>query len=87
MTMTILAAYRPFIDSIQAVAPDITAYWLWLLLPLVIAVAVVYKGTKVHAMRELPWAAAKMSLQIVFYMGLAAAGLWALTALAVRYLY
>ncbi len=84
--MMILAAYRPFIDSIQAIAPDITAYWLWLLLPLVVAIALVYKTTKVHSMRELPWAAAKMSLQIVLYMALAAISLWGITALAVRYL-
>lgn len=84
--MITLAEYRPFIDSIQAIAPNITAYWLWLLLPLVAAIALVYKGTKVHSVRELPWAATKMSLQIVFYMALAAVGLWALTALAVRYL-
>lgn len=84
--MMTLAAYRPFIDSIQAVTPNITAYWLWLLLPLVIAIAVVYKGTKVHSVRELPWAATKMSLQIVLYMALAAFGLWGVTMLAVRYL-
>lgn len=82
----ILAAYRPFIDSIQAIAPNITAYWLLLLLPLVVAIALVYKGTKVYSVRELPWAAAKMSFQIVLYMTLAAAGLWGITALAIRYL-
>lgn len=84
--MMLAAHYRPFIDSIQAIAPDITSYWLWLLLPLVVAIAVVYKGTKVHKVSELPWAATKMSLQIVFYMALAAVGLWGMTALAVRYL-
>jgi len=80
------AAYRPFIDSAQAILPNLTAYWLWLLLPLVVAIAVVYKTTKVENLWTLPWEATKMSIQIVFYMALVAVALWAATSVAVRYL-
>ncbi len=81
-----LAAYQPFIDSVQAIAPNLTTYWLLLLLPLVVAVAIVYKTTKVYSLKELPKEATKMAVQIVLYMALAAVGLWFVTYLAVHYL-
>jgi len=35
-------AYRPFLDPLA-----VDRYWLWLLLPLIIAIAVVYKTVKI----------------------------------------
>ena len=35
-------AYRPFLDPLAA-----DRYWLWLLLPLIMAIAVVYKAVKI----------------------------------------
>lgn len=84
-TFTMLA-YRPFIDSIQETLPNLTAYWLFLLLPLVVGISLVYKTTKVENLQKLAWEASKMSFQIVIYMALAAAGLWGITSLVIHYL-
>lgn len=71
-----LLAYVPLRDPIP-----VGEYWLVLLLPLVIAIAVVYKTIKVYDLSRLPREAAVLSAQIVGFMILAAAGLWLLTEL------
>lgn len=72
--MTSLLAYVPFRDPVP-----IDQYWLLLLLPLVVAIALVYKAIKVTDLSRLPREAAVLSAQIVAFMVLAAAGLWLLT--------
>ncbi len=76
MWMTMLA-YRPFLDPIP-----LDRYWLFLLLPLVLGVAVVYKAIKLDDLNELPRQALWLAGQIVVYMALAAAILWVITELA-----
>jgi len=49
-----------------------------LLLPLVIAVAVVYKAIKVPDLKDLPRQATLLTAQILIFMVLAAIGLWVL---------
>jgi 4-amino-4-deoxy-L-arabinose transferase-like glycosyltransferase len=70
-------AYRPFLDPLP-IAP----YWLMLMPPMAIAVAVVYKTVRVHNLADLPRQATVLSLQIIVFMVLAAAALWLLTELA-----
>jgi len=53
--------------------------WLWMILPLSAAIAVVYKTLKLRDLRRLPREAAAMTAQIVLFMTLAAAALWVLT--------
>lgn len=43
-------------------------YWLWLVVPLVLAISVVYKGTRVDRLNKLPREAAVMSAQILLLM-------------------
>lgn len=69
--------YRPFLDPLP-IAP----YWLMLMPPMAIAVAVVYKTVRVHNLADLPRQATVLSLQIIVFMVLAAAALWLLTELA-----
>jgi len=76
--MMMLLAYRPFIDPVETLAHNSSEYWLWLLIPLVIAISVVYRGTKVRELRELPIAAAKLSFQILVIMAGLAVGLYGL---------
>lgn len=40
--MSLTCAWRPFLDPLP-----IDQYWLWLLLPMVLAIAVVYKAVKI----------------------------------------
>lgn len=40
--MGMVLAYRPFLDPLP-----IDRYWLWLIMPLVIGIAVVYKAVKI----------------------------------------
>jgi hypothetical protein len=56
-------------------------YWLVLLLPLSIAIAVVYKTIKLDDLTRLPRQASYLAAQIVAFMVLAAAALWLMTEL------
>ncbi len=57
-------------------------YWLWFLLPLVVAVSVVYKTIKLPDLSKLPKQAAILSMQIMVFMALVAAALWLISELA-----
>jgi hypothetical protein len=69
-------AYRPFLDPLP-----LDTYWLLLLPPLAIAIAVVYKTIKLEDLSQIPSQAAFLAAQIVAFMVLAAAALWLLTEL------
>ena len=72
-----LLAYRPFLDPLP-----IWNYWFVLILPLCIAVAVVYKSMKCRSMKQVPIEAGTIVLWIIG--GFAAAG--AALMLLVRWL-
>ena len=67
-------AFRPFLEPVP-----MDRYWMLLLLPLVIGVAVVYKAIKVDRLEKLPRESAVLAAQIVAFMAMAAAALWMLT--------
>jgi len=66
-------AWRPFLEPLP-----VDDVWMVLLLPLVIAVAVVYKAIKVPDLKDLPRQATLLTAQILIFMVLAAIGLWVL---------
>ena len=68
--MTFLA-YRPFLDPM----PVAWAYWYVLILPLCIAVAVVYKSMKCSKMSQVPLEAGQIVLWIIGGFAAAAAAL------------
>ncbi len=74
-------AFTPLYDPLYALFPWMSDYWLWMVVPLVLAISVVYKGTRVTTLKSLPKDAAIMSAQIVVVMALAgvvlACGYWA----------
>ena len=69
--MTTLA-FRPFYDPLFALFPHLSDHWLWMVIPLVVAISVVYKCTRVKDLKLLPRDAAIMGEQIVVVMALAA---------------
>ena len=69
-------AWRPLLDPVH-----IEAYWMVLMLPLVVAVSVVYKTIKLPDLTHLPIQVTRLSLQILVFFILAAAALWLLTEL------
>jgi hypothetical protein len=73
-------AFVPLYDPITALFPGLSAYWLCLVVPLAIAICVVYRGTRVEHLKELPKQAGIMTVQLVVVMALAAvvlaAGYW-----------
>lgn len=69
-------AYRPFLDPVP-----IDRYWMLMLLPMVVAIAVVYKTIKTDRLEKIPREAAVLAAQIVAFMVMAAAALWMLTEL------
>jgi hypothetical protein len=64
-----ILAWTPFLDPIPIWS---NAVWPWLLLPLAIAVALVYKSVKCRTMRQVPREAAVIAVWIVLGMVIAA---------------
>jgi hypothetical protein len=62
-------AYTPFLDPIPIWS---NAVWPWLLLPLTIAVSLVYKSVKCRTMRQVPREAAVIAVWIILGMIIAA---------------
>ena len=71
-----LLAFRPFLDPVP-----VDQYWMLMLLPMVIAIAVVYKTIKTDRLEKIPREATVLAAQIVAFMVMAAAALWMLTEL------
>ncbi|XAL98146.1 hypothetical protein OT109_11115 [Phycisphaeraceae bacterium D3-23] len=69
--LDLLLAYRPFLEP----AP-IDRYWLWLLPPLVLGVAIVYRTIKSDDLSEVPRRAAYLTFQVAVFMVAAALALW-----------
>ena len=73
-------AFVPLYDPLFALYPWISNYWVWLAIPLVVIISVVYKGTRVESMKGLAKEAAVMSTQLILVMAFAgvalAAGYW-----------
>jgi uncharacterized membrane protein len=67
--MMFILAWQPFLDPIPIWSDKV---WPWLLIPLAIAVAVVYKSIKCHTMRQVPREAAAIAIWIVVGMVVAA---------------
>ena len=68
--------FRPFYKPLP-----IDDYWLLLALPMVVAISVVFKAIKLDDLSQLPRQATVLVAQIIFFLVLAASGLWLITAL------
>lgn len=73
---SITMAWRPLLDPLP-----VDTYWLWLALPLVLAIAVVYKALKLEDLAKLPAQALFLAAQFVVLMAVAAVILWLITEL------
>lgn len=71
--MPLLGAWRVWLDPLP-----IDAYWLWLLLPLSLAISLVYKAIRLDDLSQLPRQVAVMTFQMVLYMGLCGGAIWLL---------
>ena len=69
--MITLLAYRPFLDPYP-----VEMYWLWLLLPLALGVAIAYKTVEVEKLSSLPWEVIQFTGQVLLLMGGAAGVIW-----------
>ena len=81
--MTLLA-FTPLYDPITSIYTGIDDYWLWLVIPLVIAIAIVYKGTRIEKLKQLPLAVGILSFEIILGMAFAALALGVFYHVAVR---
>jgi hypothetical protein len=79
MIASTVLAYLPFFDPLPIWLK--TWYWPLLLLPLCLAVSVVYKCVRCRTMDEVPREATGLFITIVVGMALTAAALAALTAI------
>jgi hypothetical protein len=66
--MTTLLAFTPFYDPLPALFPGMSDYWLWLVIPLVVAVSTVYKCTRIDDLRKLPAQAGILTFQLLLAM-------------------
>lgn len=64
-----MLAYRMFLDPLPIWQ---SSRWPWLLLPLCLGVAIVYKAIRVKKLQDLPREALHLMLMIIFGMGAAA---------------
>ena len=69
--MTLLA-FIPLYDPLPALFPGMSDHWLWCVLPLLLAISIIYKGTRLEDLRKLPAQAAVMTFQILVVMAVAA---------------
>lgn len=65
-------AWKPFLDPIPIWS---NAAWPWLLIPLALAVSIVYKSIKCRTMRQVPREATVITLTIILGMIAAAVAL------------
>jgi hypothetical protein len=65
-------AWTPFLDPIPVWADSV---WPWLLLPLAVAVSIVYKSIKCRSMRQVPREATVITVWIILGMIAAAIAL------------
>jgi hypothetical protein len=75
-----LAEWTPFVTP----PPGLWDYWPALLLPLVVAVSIVYKSIRCESMSQVPRQAASISLWIIAGLVLAALVLWLIVAAVTR---
>ena len=68
-------AFTPLLDPITALYPNLSDYWLWLAVPLVVAIGIVYKGTRIATLAQLPKAATIWTFQVLLSMLFAAVAL------------
>lgn len=68
-------AFVPLLDPLTALFPGMSDYWLVLVVPLVLVICVVYKGTRIEDLAKLPRTAVVMSAQILVVMAAAAVAL------------
>jgi hypothetical protein len=66
-----LASFVPLYDPLFALFPGMGNYWLWLVIPLVVVVSVVYKGTRVASLKTLAKDATRMSVELMAVMAFA----------------
>ncbi len=74
--MMSLLAYQPFLDPLP-----VWDYWIWLLIPLTVAVSIVYKSIKCKSMATVPREAAGIAFWIIFCMASAAGVLWGIVTI------
>jgi hypothetical protein len=75
-----LLAYVPFVDPLP-----VWDYWPWQILPLALAIAVVYKSIKCHTVAQVPREAIVLTLWIVLSMVGVAAGVLLATKIFVEW--
>ncbi len=58
-------AWTPLVDPLYQRVAHLSHYWMWLLIPLVLVIAVVYQTARKAELRQVPIAALWMSLKIL----------------------
>jgi len=67
-----LLAWRPFLEPL-----DLHEHWMWLIIPVAVAIAIVYKALKLDDLRRVPAEAARLTVIIIAAMAAAGLVLWA----------
>jgi hypothetical protein len=67
--VSFLLAYRPFLDPLPVWPKSV---WPWLLVPLCVAVAIVYKSVRCKTMDRVPREAGELAITILLGMAAAA---------------
>ncbi len=60
-----MPAWTPLVDPLYQRVAHISDYWMWLLIPLVLVISVVYQTARKAELRQVPIAALWMSVKIL----------------------
>jgi len=83
--VNMLLAYTPFIDTLEQGIRGADAMQLFFVIPLVLAISIIYKATKVADLRDLPKHAAIMTGQIFMVLIVSAIALYLVVSLVIRH--
>jgi hypothetical protein len=73
LASNLILAWRPFLEPL-----DLHDHWPWLMFPLVLVVSVVYRTLRTTDLDKLPGETLGLMAYILFWMVVAAGGLWIL---------
>ena len=67
-----LLAFTPLYDPLTALYPGMSQYWMWLVVPLVLVISIVYKCTRIEKLSEWPRTSVVMATETIIMMVIAA---------------
>ena len=86
MTTALPLAWMPFINPLYSEVPHLTAIWLLLIIPLVVAISLVYQTVRRNDLASLALGTLWFSVKVLFFMALIAVVIQLVFFFSIHYL-